>query len=90
MALHWNQVRWRDNSETNLGPYESGILKLNCDKSLHYLQWHAAMGFEATVRMTSQWYQAFYQQPEKMATITNTQITEYAAIAKERGLGWAI
>ena len=89
MALHWDQVRWQDVSRSVAGPYESGLLKLNCDKALHYLQWHAVMGFEDTVRMTAEWYQAYYQKSEKILSTTNSQISAYTAIAKQHGLAWA-
>lgn len=89
MALHWDQVRWKDASSTADGPYESGLLKLNCDKALHYLQWHAVMGFKDTVRMTADWYRAYYQNPTKMAMITNEQILAYSVKAKQNGLAWA-
>jgi CDP-glucose 4,6-dehydratase len=89
MALHWEKVRWQDVSSSVAGPYESGLLKLNCDKSLHYLQWHAVMGFEDTVRMTAEWYRAYYQQPKHIAPTTNAQIAAYTAIAKQHGLAWA-
>ena len=89
MALHWEQVRWQDVSGSMVVPYESGLLKLNCDKSLHDLQWHAVMGFEDTVRMTAEWYRAYFQQPDNIAPTTNAQIAAYTAIAKQHGLGWA-
>ncbi len=89
MALHWEKVRWQDVSSSVAGPYESGLLKLNCDKSLHYLQWHAVMGFEDTVRMTAEWYRAYYQQPAHITQTTNAQIATYTAIAKQYGLAWA-
>lgn len=89
MALHWEKVRWQDLSGSIAGPYESGLLKLNCDKSLHHLQWHAVMGFEDTVRMTAEWYRAYYQQPANIATFTNAQIAAYTVIAKQHGLAWA-
>jgi CDP-glucose 4,6-dehydratase len=89
MALHWEQVRWRDVSGLVAGPYESGLLKLNCDKALHYLQWHAVMGFEDTVRKTAEWYRAYYHQPTQIAALTDAQITAYTAIAKHQELGWA-
>jgi CDP-glucose 4,6-dehydratase len=89
MALHWNKVRWQDVSGIVAGPYESGLLKLNCDKSLHYLQWNAVMGFEDTVRMTAEWYRAYYQTPSKIAEVTNAQISAYMEIAKQQGSAWA-
>lgn len=89
MSVHWNKVRWQDISGSSAGPYESGLLKLNCDKSLHHLHWHAVMGFEETVRMTAEWYRAFYQNPRQIATTTSAQIAEYMAFAKQHGLAWA-
>lgn len=89
MALHWDKVSWKDVSQSAKGPYESGLLKLNCDKALHHLRWHAVMGFEDTVRMTAEWYRAFYQQPASIADTTDRQIADYTAIAKHQGLAWA-
>ncbi|NDH09550.1 MAG: CDP-glucose 4,6-dehydratase [Gammaproteobacteria bacterium] len=89
MALHWEKVRWQDVSDSVTGPHESGLLKLNCDKSLHYLQWHAVMDFQDTVKMTAEWYRAYYQKPAKIAKTTNAQIANYMAIAKKHGLAWA-
>jgi CDP-glucose 4,6-dehydratase len=89
MAVHWDKVSWKDVSQSAKGPYESGLLKLNCDKALHHLRWHAVMGFEDTVRMTAEWYRAFYQQPASIAEVSNQQIADYTAIAKQQGLAWA-
>jgi CDP-glucose 4,6-dehydratase len=89
MALHWDQVRWQDVSFESIGPYESGLLKLNCDKALHNLLWHAVMTFEDTVRMTAEWYRIFYQQPRDIGNVTNAQISTYMEIAKIQGLEWA-
>ncbi len=89
MALHWDQVRWHDVSQSATGPYESGLLKLNCDKALHFLNWQAVMGFEDTVRMTSEWYRAFYQEPESVAQTSAGQIAAYTALAAQKGMAWA-
>jgi CDP-glucose 4,6-dehydratase len=89
MELHWNQVLWEDASQIEVGPYESGLLKLNCDKALHYLSWHAVMGFEDTVRMTAEWYEAYYKKPTQIAEVTRRQIVDYVEFAKELGLDWA-
>jgi len=89
MARHWDQVRWQDMSKSTSGPYESGLLKLNCDKALHHLDWYASMGFQDTVRMTAEWYKAYYQEPAKIAAITSDQIAFYTAFARNRGLTWA-
>ena len=89
MALHWDQVRWRDVSQSTSGPYESGLLKLNCDKALSLLHWRAVMGFEDTVRMTAEWYRAYFLHPLDIVDTTNEQIGAYTAIARKHGLKWA-
>ena len=89
MTLYWDQVRWQDVSGSAAGPYESGLLKLNCDKALHYLGWRAVMGFQDTVRMTSEWYESYYKKPAQITSITQSQIDCYTAIAKQQGLAWA-
>ena len=89
MSLHWDRVRWEDVSSSAVGPYESGLLKLNCDKALHYLNWHAVIGFEDTVQMTSEWYRAYYEKPANIAETTIAQIASYTAMAKKHGLEWA-
>ncbi len=89
MALYWDQVRWVDVSKSVAGPYESGLLKLNCDKALNYLDWHAAMCFEDTVRMTADWYRTYYQRPNEIVIITQQQIAAYTLLAKQQGLVWA-
>lgn len=90
MAKHWEQVRWQDVSGAVAGPYESGLLKLNCDKALHYLHWHAVMGFEDTVRMTADWYRGYYKEPDRIASTTDAQIAAYTVIAQKCSLEWAL
>jgi CDP-glucose 4,6-dehydratase len=89
MGRHWDQVRWEDISQSAKGPYESGLLKLNCDKVLHQLQWRAVMGFEDTVRMTAQWYGAYYRDPAQTAQVTASQVQAYCDMARQQGLAWA-
>lgn len=80
MARNWNQVRWDDVSGDKAGPYESGLLKLNCDKSLHYLGWNAVLGFEETVRLTAEWYRAYYDDHSAIASVTQAQLQHYSAV----------
>jgi CDP-glucose 4,6-dehydratase len=89
MSLSWSNVSWTDVSAVAKGPYEAGLLKLNCDKALHYLQWHAVMNFTETVQMTADWYRSYYERPSDIKLITNAQIKEYQRMADQRGLPWA-
>lgn len=91
MTDHWDQVRWEDVSEQYGGPYESGLLKLNCDKALHYLQWRATWDFDATVRETALWYRHYYGKPSKsIINFSLGQIAAYVQAAKSQGVAWAM
>ena len=89
MGKHWDKVRWADVSVSHDGPYESGLLKLNCDKAQHHLRWRAVLGFEETVRLTAEWYRAYYEGHQDIGAVTRAQIQAYTAIAAEAGLAWA-
>jgi len=77
MSEHWEQVRWEDISTSGEQPYESGLLKLNCDKALHYLSWQSALSFSETVRMTAEWYRSYYENSSTIREVTYAQIREY-------------
>ena len=91
MARHWDKVRWEDISDQDGGPYESGLLKLNCDKALHHLGWHAIWDFDATVRETALWYRRYYEDPQRsIVDFSLQQIAAYVAEAQRQGLAWAL
>ena len=89
MSHHWDQVSWQEISDKGDGPYESGLLKLNCDKALHQLGWRAIWNFERTVQETVEWYKTFYEKKESISSMTKAQILRYQQDAKELGLLWA-
>ena len=90
MAEHWDIVRWEDGSSQSDGPYESGLLKLNCDKALFHLGWRSVWDFEATVRETAVWYRRFYEDPRaSIAEFSLQQIRTFVAEARQQGLPWA-
>lgn len=90
MSAYWDAVSWEDLSSQYGGPYESGLLKLNCDKALHHLKWRANWDFAATVRETVLWYREFYESPDRsIADVTRSQIASYVESARSKGLKWA-
>lgn len=89
MALYWDKVQWEDVLVSSSDPYESGLLKLNCDKALHHLNWSAVMEFHDTVKLTSEWYNSYHLNPDKIGDLTKSQIMEYELMAKTKGLEWA-
>lgn len=91
MSDYWNDVRWKVNAEKGQGGYESGLLKLNCDKALHYLAWQATWNFEDTVRETALWYKCFYENPKNSThQLSLDQILGYCEAAKSQEIPWAL
>jgi len=68
--------------------HEARLLKLNCDKSLYYLNWQANMDFKQTVKFTGEWYYDFYNNEKSIFDKTISQINEYEVMAKKKGLVW--
>jgi CDP-glucose 4,6-dehydratase len=77
MSNHWEKVKWKIPNKIEDTFYESGLLKLNCDKALHFLDWQAILDFRDTVQLTAEWYKSFYENNNNVAETTNYQIKEY-------------
>ncbi|MCK9403263.1 MAG: CDP-glucose 4,6-dehydratase [Chitinophagaceae bacterium] len=71
--------------------HEAGLLKLNCDKALFYLQWKPVLEFEQTASFTGAWYNNYYNSKETdLYAYTVDQISQYTALAKQKSIAWAI
>jgi CDP-glucose 4,6-dehydratase len=71
--------------------HEAGLLKLNCDKALHYLQWKPTLDFSSTTRLTGEWYNHYYNDAKKdISVYTLKQIEEYVETAREKFIAWAL
>jgi len=89
MSKYWDQIKWNDVSNNKEHVHEAGLLKLNCDKVLMDLDWRSALDFEETVRLTAEWYKAYYQnKKESMYDFTVSQILTYTAIAEAQNIAW--
>ncbi len=90
MAVYWPTAEWRF-VEQDTEKKESNLLKLCCDKSFNYLNWHAVLSFDETIEMTSNWYWTFYKKGmDEAKQITRKQISEYTSKAAQKGLEWAL
>jgi len=89
MRGSWEKVRWNDISTNKDHFHEAGLLKLNCDKALFDLGWLPTLEFKETVRMTVEWYRAYYEDTsQNMKSFTINQIDEYTALAVKRSIQW--
>ena len=70
--------------------HEASLLKLNCDKAIFYLEWSASMGYEDTVKFTSDWYNQYYHGTTDMVDFTLSQIIDFENISKKRGNRWSL
>ena len=69
--------------------HEAGLLKLNCDKALHGLQWQPTLAYDETVEFTSTWYFHYYRQNAgDIRSFTLAQVEDYVTKARERSLAW--
>jgi CDP-glucose 4,6-dehydratase len=90
LSLFWNFKNIDDAfTITDIVSYhEAGLLKLNCDKALFYFKWQSNMGYNETIKFTSEWYYDFYNSDKNILDKTLKQITEYEDMAIEKGLAW--
>jgi CDP-glucose 4,6-dehydratase len=68
--------------------HEAGLLKLNCDKALYYLNWKPILVFEETASFTSKWYKTYYEGHEDMFLYSREQLISYIDLAKNRRAIW--
>jgi CDP-glucose 4,6-dehydratase len=88
LSKHWNLKNNAYKIIEDKPFHEAGLLKLNCDKALYYLNWQANLNYVDTVRFTSEWYYEFYHNDNNMFEKTIAQIYEYEILAQERNLKW--
>ena len=53
---------------------EAGLLKLNCDKALFYLNWSPSLDYKQTISLVGQWYSDFYDKKDAIYSKTLDQI----------------
>jgi CDP-glucose 4,6-dehydratase len=85
--LFWAGGKWSHNKASS-EKKESTLLKLSCDKALHFLDWHAVLSFTDTVSLTAEWYKAYYSSEKNMYDFTLQQIMYYISEAVKQKLPW--
>ena len=83
MKKFWLNVSWKI-LKTNTKQYESGLLKLNCDKAKKILKWKSILNFNETIEMVTNWYKMYYTDKKKIKEYSLNQIKLYEKLLKER------
>ena len=86
-AKSWEDARWDIQDTYPSSIKESMLLKLNCDKAFHNLRWRPVLTFEETVKMTVDWYKAYYND-KNIYNYSIKQIIDYVALANEKDIDW--
>lgn len=92
LSTYWN---FQDSASAyivtdNIPFHEAGLLKLNCDKALFYLNWQANLNYKETVQFTSEWYYNFYVKKSDMHEFTMMQINKYMSSAVAKEISWTM
>jgi CDP-glucose 4,6-dehydratase len=87
-CIYWKDAKYED-QQIDHKQKENTLLKLNCDKALHLLNWHAVLSFEETVKLTAEWYKTYYSTKTDMYAFSLSQIEDYCQKALTQGLIWA-
>ena len=92
MAQYWPGAESKVQQDIESSKSESTLLKLSCEKSYQLLQWHAVLDFSETVRMTGEWYHAFYfkESSNTISELTCKQIEAFTKIATRYNLAWTL
>jgi len=88
LARHWDTAKWDIESKAETEKLESGLLKLNCDKALHHLNWQAILSITEAINFTGKWYNTYYSSPQSIPDLTRGQIEKYLSRATEKELPW--
>jgi CDP-glucose 4,6-dehydratase len=74
--------------ETSPGPHphEASILRLDCSKAAHELDWHPVWNAATTVVRTVGWYRAFHEHGELRS---KDDLHDYITDARAAGIEWA-
>lgn len=68
------EIHWR--AQGDGGPHEAGLLKLDCAKIKHALNWQPVWDVKETIHRVTQWYYA-YATGDSSSAVTEKQISEY-------------
>ena len=83
---HWSGIQWKNVSD-NKKPHESNLLRLDCSKALHELNWTPVWNVRNAIAITAEWYRRFYEDKQ----VSSLQdIKQYVGDAKAQQLTWAV
>ena len=89
MSIYWNNVSWKKSQKSKKKFYESGLLRLNCNKAKKILKWKTVLKFDELMEMVTDWYRNYYLDKKNAKKLTSKQIKKYQSLAFKRNLKWS-
>ena len=89
MSNYWENTSWKKSSKFKKKFFESGLLRLNCNKAKRLIKWRSTLKFNELTLMVVDWYRNYYLNKKNVSQITKSQIKEYQYLAFKRGSKWA-
>ena len=89
MSNHWANTSWKNSSKSKNFFFESGLLRLNCNKAKRLIKWKSILKFDELTLMVVDWYSNYYLNKKNASQITYEQIKKYQYLSVKRGSGWA-
>ena len=85
IKLIWPTIAWSVREDKKKFQ-ESNLLKLNCKKAKKKISWHSVLTFKENIRMTIEWYRAYYNVNKKvnMKKFSENQIKEFTKLILKR------
>lgn len=83
------QTQWpglRSERQTGDHPHEAKTLRLDCSKAAQTLAWRAVWNAQDTLRHTTEWYRAYYENGQVRSS---DDLQDYVTAARSAGLRWA-
>ena len=86
---YWGEGSWTQEQNV-VRKKENSLLQLSSEKALNSLQWNALLSFDEALRLTSEWYRAYYDGEEDMYAYSIGQINYYTLKAVEEKISWTM
>jgi CDP-glucose 4,6-dehydratase len=81
---YWDKIDYQ--IDTTEHPHEATLLRLDCSKAHHSLQWQPVWSSEIAFKKTIQWYKNYY---EHDIVYTIEDFNAYIQDAQQKGRVWA-
>lgn len=89
MARRWEGLTYSASGQVGSGKFESGLLRLNCDKAAEFLNWRPVLTLSETMDFVASWYKDYIESPDVDTGCTSLQIDRYSELAGNRKLAWS-